>query len=88
MTSRKEYQRKMEEEFLKLSAKIDALLSQVEAKARKEYEALPAKVEAVRAKLKELKSAGAGAWEDMKPGLEKAWNELRTSFDKAASRFK
>lgn len=41
-----------------------------------------------RAKLPELKTAGDEAWGYNKTGAEKAWDEVKTAFHDAASKFK
>jgi hypothetical protein len=92
IVDRKSYQKTMEEELTRLSAKIGELLGRAEATAKNEYDkqmkTLPEKLKVARAKLDELQKSSGEAWEDLRPGLEKAWAELKTSFEKAASRFK
>ncbi|MGH9339628.1 MAG: coiled coil domain-containing protein [Acidobacteriota bacterium] len=92
MDEEKSYQQRMEEQFRRLSRKIDEVLSQAENKARSEYQRrspeIRAKTKEAREKLDELKTASGDAWKDLKPGFEKAWTELRKAFDEAASRFK
>ncbi len=89
---KRDYQRKMEEQFTQLSIKIGELLGKAEAMAKNEYDkqmaTLPEKLKAARARLEELEAASSDAWEDLRPGLEKAWDELKKSFEKAKSRFK
>lgn len=92
MGSKKDYQQKLEAQFNELSAKINELLAKIEATTKREYDKhaaeLPEKLKAMRAKLKELKNESSEAWSDLRPGLEKAWVDLKESFAKAASRFK
>jgi len=45
-------------------------------------------LKAAQERLHELKHTSAEAWEDLKPGLERAWDELHKSFNQAAARFK
>jgi hypothetical protein len=75
----------MEEEFRRLGAYLDQMLAKAEACARSEYEKLS---QELPPKLNELKTQSGQAWDDLKPGLEKAWTELRTSFQTAAARFR
>jgi hypothetical protein len=42
---------------------------------------LQAKQEAAKQKLKELKEAGADAWEKVKPDLEKAIDNLKSAWE-------
>jgi hypothetical protein len=35
-----------------------------------------------------MKKSGSGAWKDLKAGLERAGDELKTALEKAASKFK
>jgi hypothetical protein len=46
------------------------------------------KQEEARKLLKELKTAGDEAWEDVKKGAEKVWAEIRIAYKDAISRFK
>jgi hypothetical protein len=41
-----------------------------------------------KAKLQELRTAGDGAWEAVKSGAEKAWDEVKTAYHDAAPKFK
>jgi uncharacterized protein with von Willebrand factor type A (vWA) domain len=89
------YRQQMEAQFKEWSAKIDALKAKAEkaeAKAKVGYyetiEQLRAKQEQVRQKLDGLKQAGAGAWDDVKGGVEKAWTDLKAAVDRASGRMK
>lgn len=90
--NRSKYIQEMEAELNKLASQIERLLEKAEATARVEYkkqaEALGPKLSAGRKKLEELRAASVDAWEDLKPGFEKAWTELSASFKTAASRYK
>jgi hypothetical protein len=46
------------------------------------------KQEAAREKLGELKRAGEDAWEDIKSGMDLAWESLGDAMKSARSRFK
>ncbi|MFZ7110071.1 MAG: coiled coil domain-containing protein [Desulfatiglandales bacterium] len=72
--------------------KIEAQADQAEAEAKIEYyrqvEDLRAKRRDVEDKMAELQKAGDGAWEDLKAGIESAWDSLGNALKSAASRFK
>jgi hypothetical protein len=82
--SRKSIDAQIEE----LRAQIGELLRKLDIAVGKEAEALRPKLRLARQKLHELKETSAEAWGDLKPGLEKAWEELQKSLNQAASRFK
>ena len=46
------------------------------------------KLESAKGKLKELAHTGESAWEEMKTGVEKAWNDLTEASKKASAKFK
>jgi len=72
-----------------LRVQIRELLRKLDAAVGKEAEALRPRLRAAQEKLHELKQTSAEAWQaDVKPGLEKAWEELNKSLNQAASRFK
>ena len=72
-----------------LRVQIRELLKKLDAAVGKEAEALRPRLKAAQEKLFELKQTSAEAWQaDVKPGLEKAWEELNKSLTQAASRFK
>ena len=78
----------MEAQLNELRAQITELLRKLETAAEKEAEALRPKLKAAQDKLNELKATSAEAWGDLKPGLQKSWEELYKSLNQAASRFK
>ena len=49
---------------------------------------LKARRRALKEKLSELRHASGGAWEDVKTGATKAWDELRPALQSAISKFK
>jgi hypothetical protein len=92
---RKAYEEKIDAQLKEWNAQIDLLKAKADkarAEAKIEYyktiDALQHKQEEARRKLKELKTAGDEAWEDVKKGAEKAWDEIRIAYKDAASRFK
>lgn len=82
---------RIEAELGALRPEIEALKSKAgkaEAEARKLIEELKARRKALKEKLSELRHASGGAWEDVKTGATKAWDELRPALQNAISKFK
>ncbi len=77
-----------EDRLNELRAQIGELLKKLENAVGTEAEALRPKLEAAHKKLCELKETTVEAWDDLKPGLQKAWEELHNALNQAASRFK
>jgi multidrug resistance efflux pump len=95
MENREEYQGKMDAQLSEWGAEIDKLKARADkasADTRQGYydeiEALRAKQASMQAKLQELKASSDDAWGDLKEGLDRSWNQVRDSFNKAADRFK
>lgn len=95
MITKDEFVRKMHARLDQWNADIDALKAKAdraEAGARAEYhkqlDALRSKRDDARSKLHELESAGENAWEDLKAGVELAWDSVSEAVRSAASRFK
>ena len=94
MSSKDDYVRKMHSKLDQWSAEIDALAAradQAKAEARGDYhrqiEALRDKQSQARAKLDELQGSGEGAWQDLKAGVEMAWDSMGEAVQSARSRF-
>jgi len=75
-------------EIALLKAKADKAKAEVKIEYYKTLETLQGKQDVARTKLKELRSAGDDAWEDVKAGVENVWTEIKAVFQNAASRFK
>ena len=75
-------------EIALLKAKADKAKAEVKIEYYKTLETLQGKQDVARTKLKELRSAGDDAWEDVKAGAENVWTEIKIVFQNAASRFK
>jgi multidrug resistance efflux pump len=95
MSTRDEFVRKMHSLLDKGNAEIDALEAKAEhAEAgardayRKQIAALRAKQEEARTRLESLRTAGEGAWQDMKAGVEMAWEAIGEAIESAKSRIK
>lgn len=92
---RKAYEEKLDAQLEEWNAQIalfKARADKAKAEAKIEYyktiEALQRKQNDAKVKLRELKTAGDEAWEDLKVGAEKAWAEVKTAYHDASSRFK
>jgi len=79
---------KVEAQIDELRVQIAELLRKLETAVGKEAEALRPKLRAAQERLNELRGTSVEAWGDLKPGLQKAWEELHKSLNQAASRFK
>jgi len=95
MSTKEEFVRKMHSRLDKWNAEIDALTAKAnaaEANVRAEYpkqiEALKARRDEARSKLNTLETVGEGAWEDMKAGVELAWDAVSEAVHSATARFK
>jgi ABC-type transporter Mla subunit MlaD len=85
---RSEYEGKMEARLKDLGAKIDDLMAKGEAAgeaAKGQLSENVAKLKQQQAqlskKLAETKQASADAWSELKPGLDRAWDELGKAFN-------
>jgi PhzF family phenazine biosynthesis protein len=91
MEDKKSYQEKMEAQFQHWGSRIDEVLERVEKDAKVGYDRLSGEVrkrqKVVEQKLTELTASSSEAWQEAKPGLEKAWKELREVYEKLASKF-
>ncbi len=95
MDKKQVYQEKMEAQLKEWAAKIDELKAwadQAEAQQKLDYyeqvESLREKQDKARQKLEALRDAGEGAWEEIKAGVEMAWDDLSLAVDNAIMRFK
>ncbi|MFA7403658.1 MAG: coiled coil domain-containing protein [Pelobacteraceae bacterium] len=95
MNSRDEYVRKMQAKLEEWNAEIDVLSAKagkVTADVRNEYseqiESLKAKQAIARKRIEELQHSGEGAWEDLKSGIDLAWDAMGEAINSARSRFK
>jgi multidrug resistance efflux pump len=95
MSTKDEFVRTMHARLDQWNAEIDALTAKAdtaEANARAEYhkqlEALRGKRDHARSKLNEVESASEGAWQDLKTGVELAWESVSEAVRSATTRFK
>lgn len=78
----------VEAQLNELGLQIRELLKKLETAVGKEAEALRPKLKTAQDRLRKLKVTSAEAWDDLKPGLQKSWEELHKSLNQAADRFK
>jgi len=95
MSTKEAYEKKLQAQLDEWGAEIDKLKAKAdsaEADAQLEYQRkvdeLRSMRESASAKLAELKAAGEDAWEEMKDGIDRAWNSLDTALKSAVSKFK
>lgn len=94
MDKRKAYEEKFEAQLKEWSAQIallQAKADKIKAEAKIEYcetiESLQLKHKDARAKLDAIKNSGDAAWEEIKTGAEKSWDDAATAIRAALSKF-
>lgn len=94
MPDKDAYVQKMHAKLDEWNADIDKLKAKAEnAKAesrleyQKEIETLEQKRNEVEEKLAEVSRSSEGAWEDLKSGIQSAWDSMEEAFKSARSRF-
>lgn len=92
---KEEYQREVERRIMEIDSKLqdietraDMLKEEARNELNKEIENLEKKKADAKQKLAQLKSATGTAWEDIKTGLDKAFEDMDEAYQKAISRFK
>lgn len=75
-------------EIHKLKAKADKAEADAKIEYYKQIEELRFMQESATNKLAEFKDAGDDAWEDLKTGIDSAWDTLGNAMKAATSRFK
>jgi uncharacterized coiled-coil DUF342 family protein len=95
MTDKDAYVQKLHEKLDEWNAEIDKLKAKadkVEADSRLEYqkqiEALRKKRKDAEIKIREVVEAGEGALEDLKTGVQGAWDSMEEALKSARSKFK
>jgi uncharacterized coiled-coil DUF342 family protein len=95
MTRKDEYVQKLHAKLDEWSAEIDKLKAKADkagAESRIEYQNqiknLQQKRREAEKKADELRSAGEGAWEDLKVGVQLAWDSMEEAVKSARSKFK
>lgn len=94
MNKKEAYEKQLEGQLEEWDATIDqykAKAKQASGEAQAQYyeqiEALKAQQKTAREKLNDFKNKSGAAWEDMKAGMESAWDSLGNAIRSAASRF-
>jgi chromosome segregation ATPase len=72
----------------KINAKLSAADADARIKLNESIKALEAQRNEMKQKLDELERAGEDAWEDIRDGMESAWDRVALSIKDAMSRFK
>ena len=75
-------------EIDKLKAKADKAEADAQLEYYKQIEKFRAQQQTAQRKLEELKKASEDGWEDLKAGVESAYDSLANAIKSAASRFK
>ncbi len=95
MADKDAYVKKMHAKLDEWNAEIDKLKAkadQAEAESRIEYqkqiEDLQDKRREAERKMSQVKKAGEGAWEDLKSGVQDAWDAMDEAVKSARSKFK
>jgi VIT1/CCC1 family predicted Fe2+/Mn2+ transporter len=95
MSAKEAYKQKMEAELELAQAKLAEFRAQAKSSAAdmrikhaKQVDELEQKVDATKAKLKELGAASDDAWEQLKVGVESAWGALSAAIQNAAAKLK
>jgi hypothetical protein len=95
MNTKQDYQQKIEAELALAQAKLaefQARAKVASADTRISYNQQMSELEQrfddTKIRLKELGEASDGAWENLKDGVEAAWDSLSTSVQNAATKFK
>lgn len=94
MTTKAEYEKKLQTQLDEFSTEIDKLKSRAdktEADAEpwhhKQIEVLQEKHKLAKKKLGELRESSDDAWEDLKDGLSSAWDSVSIAIKSAKKRF-
>jgi mevalonate kinase len=95
MSAKEAYKQKIEAELELAQAKLAEFKAQAKSSAAdariknaQQVDELEQKINATKAKMKELGEASEDAWEQLKVGVESAWGALSTAFRNAAAKFK
>lgn len=77
----------LDDQIQKLKAKAASAKEEQKQNYQESVAELERKREAMQEKLSELGSSSADAYETLKAGVESAWSELSSAFDKAKKSF-
>lgn len=76
-----------ESQLADLATRVDSLADDVKSKYNEEADALKRHIAAGRTRLHEIGEAGDDAWESLRDGAEKAWNEMNSAVRNAIDKF-
>ncbi len=95
MANRKEYIDKLttqleqwDNEIDKLEAKAEQARSDAKGDYQMQLQELQSKRREAENRIKEIREAGEGAWQELKSGTEEAFDTMKKALDNAMSRFK
>lgn len=95
MSTKEDYQKKIEAEVELALAKIAKLKAQARTSAAgarikysKQIDTLEQEVVAIRGKVKEMSAAGEDSWEQLKYGVEHGWSALNTAVQDTVAKYK
>jgi predicted nucleic acid-binding Zn-ribbon protein len=95
MSTRVAYKQKIESEFELIQARFaefkargKSLTADARIKHAKQVEDLEQRVDATKAKLKELGEANEDVWEELKDGVENSWGALQSAVQDVVTHFK
>ena len=77
-----------QKELTDLSARAEKAGTKAKAEFQSQIKELNSRLDEAQSKLKQIQAVGPDAWEDVRDGFEKSWNEMRTAFKSALARFK
>lgn len=72
----------------KLKAKADQVEADSKIEYQKQMQALKGKRDEIEKKVSEISRSGENAWEDLKAGVDLAWEAMSEAIKSATSRFK
>lgn len=78
----------LDAEIRKLKARAKEESASAEIKLNEMMDEYRADRQDLEKKMEALRESGGSAWKDMQEGIDRALRELKTSFEKASSRFR
>jgi len=94
MPEREQFGVTMEQQLDEWQKKVEEAKTQAQDKGpefaerlKPDFDAVAARYEDARYKLKLLRMSGQDAWDEMRTGFEKAFDDLKSSLNKALSKF-
>ncbi|MGR9046719.1 MAG: hypothetical protein ACU83N_15640 [Gammaproteobacteria bacterium] len=95
MSTNDAYVQRMKAKMDEWNAKLNMLKAQAEGasadtkiKINEQIEKLESRRAEAKMKLKELQNAGEGAWQDLRKGVDEAWDSISNALDDAVKKFK